>query len=164
MDQTHWKIFVLFLYFLIVSSVVATGRVNAASFQLTWVDNSQDEDGFNIERKVDTDSTFSLIATVGANVTSYYDDNLANNTTYCYRVNAFNDAGNSAYTNEACGKTPTTPPPPSTNTIFTNIADGAILSDSSVIWTATSQTPANQLITKIGVFRPDNRTREICQI
>jgi hypothetical protein len=134
---TRFKIFLIFLYSFAVMSTVATGGVNAASFQLTWVDNSQNEDGFNIERKVDTDSTFSLIATVGANVTSYYDDNLANNTTYCYRVNAFNDAGNSAYTNEACGETPTTPPPPSGNTVSTNIADGAVLSGSSVVWTAT---------------------------
>jgi len=41
-------------------------------------------------------------------------------------------------TNEACvtttASTPT--PPPTTNTISTNIADGATLSGSSVIWTA----------------------------
>jgi len=135
-DHTHSKIFVLFLYFFIVSSVVATGRVNAASFQLTWVDNSENEDGFNIERKLDNDETFSLSATVGPNVTSYDDDNLANNTTYCYRVNAFNDAGNSAYTNEACGTTPITAFPPSGNTISTNIANGAILSGFSFVWTA----------------------------
>ena len=133
----HSKILLLFLYFFMVISVVATGHVNAASFQLTWVDNSQNEDGFNIERKLNTNGTFSLIATVGPDVTSYVDDNLANTTTYCYRVNAFNDAGNSAYTNEACGTTPATSPPPSGNTISTNIANGAILSGSSVVWTAT---------------------------
>jgi Big-like domain-containing protein len=134
---THFKIFLLFLYSFAVMSTVAPGHVNAASFQLTWVDNSQNEDGFNIERKLNTTGTFSLIATVGPDVTSYVDDNLANTTTYCYRVNAFNDAGNSAYTNEACGTTPATSPLPSGNGVSTNIANGAILSGSSVVWTAT---------------------------
>ena len=137
MHHKHSKILLLFLYFFMVISVVATGHVNAASFQLTWVDNSQNEDGFNIERKLNINGTFSLIATVGPDVTSYVDDNLANTTTYCYRVNAFNDAGNSAYTNEACGTTTATSPPSSGNTISTNIANGAILSGSSVVWTAT---------------------------
>ena len=82
-----------------------------------------------------------MIATVGPNVTSYSDSSLANSTTYCYRVNAFNSAGNSAYTNEACG-TPSgyyaaTRTSASGNTITTNVADGAVLSGSSVIWTAT---------------------------
>ena len=134
---THFKISLIFLYSFAVMSTVAPGHVNAASFQLTWVDNSQNEDGFNIERKLNTNGTFSLIATVGPDVTSYVDDNLANTATYCYRVNAFNDAGNSAYTNEACGTTPATSPPPSGNTISTNIANGTILSGSSVVWTAT---------------------------
>jgi hypothetical protein len=119
-------------------STVAPDYVHAASFQLTWVDNSQDEDGFNIERKLNTNGTFSLLATVGPDVTSFSDGNLSDNTTYCYRVNAFNSAGNSAYTNEACGTTPTVPPPPSGNAVSTNIANGAVLSGSSVVWTATS--------------------------
>ena len=77
-------------------------------FQPTWVDNSQNEDGFNIERKLGTTGTFSLLATVGPNVTSYSDNNLADSTIYCYRLNAFNSAGNSAYSNEACETTPAT--------------------------------------------------------
>ena len=109
----YTKIFRLFLYSFTIMYVVAPGHVNAASFQLTWVDNSQDEDGFNIERKLGTNETFSLIATVGPDVTSYSDENLANSTTYCYRVNAFNSAGNSDYTNEACRTTPTSPSAPS---------------------------------------------------
>ena len=104
-------------------------QVSAASLQVSWTDNSDDEDGFSIERKLDPNGTYVVIATVGPNVTFYSDSSLANSTTYCYRVNAFNSAGNSAYTNEAC-KTPSgiTPLPPSGNTITTNIPDGAVLS------------------------------------
>lgn len=92
---------------LAISSVVITQiSVNAASFQLTWSDSSSNEDGFNIERKTGSGGSFSRITTVGANTTSYVNSGLADNTTYCYRVNAFNSAGASAYTNEACGTTP----------------------------------------------------------
>ena len=55
---------------------------------------------------------------------------------------AFNEAGGSPYSNEACATTsasappPLPSPPPTTNTISTNIANGATLSGSSVIWTA----------------------------
>jgi len=101
-------------------SLAVPGLVNAASLQLSWIDNSQDEDGFHIERKLGTSGTFSLIATTGLDVTSYSDATLADNTTYCYRVNAFNSAGDSGYTNEACATTsnsPLAPPPPVSSTL-----------------------------------------------
>jgi hypothetical protein len=133
------KVFFSLLCSFTILFVIDAHQVNAASFQVSWTDNSQDEDGFSIERKLDPNGTYEVIATVGPNVTSYSDSSLANSTTYCYRVNAFNSAGNSAYTDEACG-TPsaTTPPPTSGNTVTTNVADGAVLSGSSVIWTATA--------------------------
>jgi hypothetical protein len=92
---------------LATSSVVITQTsANAASLQLTWSDNSSNEDGFNIERKTGSGGSFSRVATVGANTTSYVNSGLADNTTYCYRVNAFNSASASAYTSEVCGTTP----------------------------------------------------------
>jgi hypothetical protein len=93
-----------------IISFLAYRPVNAASLQLNWTDNSQNESGFNIERKLGTAGTFSLIATVGANTISYINSNLADATTYCYRVNAFNSAGSSPYTSEVCGTTPAPPP------------------------------------------------------
>jgi uncharacterized repeat protein (TIGR02543 family) len=97
-----------FLVLLLATSsvVIAQTSVNAASFQLTWSDNSSNEDGFNIERKTGSGGSFSRIATIGANTSSYVNTGLADNTIYCYRVNAFNSAGVSPYTSEACGKTP----------------------------------------------------------
>ena len=80
-------------------------RAHAATFQLQWADNSADEVGFHIERRLGN-GTFNFITSVGANITSYIDSGLADNTTYCYRVNAFNAAGSSAYTSEVCGTTP----------------------------------------------------------
>jgi hypothetical protein len=91
----------------------------AAGFQLIWADNSTNEDGFNIERKTGTSGLFARIASVGAGVTSYTDAGLADATTYCYRVNAFNSAGNSPYAPEVCGTTPAAAIPPPSAQQFT---------------------------------------------
>jgi archaellum component FlaF (FlaF/FlaG flagellin family) len=104
-----------------VISAIATDHINAASFQLTWLDNSEEEDGFHVERKQGINGTFSLIATVGRNVESYSDGNLADSTTYCYRLNSFNSGGKSAYSNEACG---TTAPANSTPTFDFSLSNG----------------------------------------
>ena len=78
----------------------------AADITLSWTDNSNNESGFLIQRKTGTSGTFAQIATVGTNVKSYVDTGLAASTTFCYRVRAFNSAGNSAFTPEGCKTTP----------------------------------------------------------
>ena len=45
---------------------------------------------------------FTQIATVGPNITSYIDSVSNVESTYCYRVRAFNAFGDSAYSNENC--------------------------------------------------------------
>jgi Divergent InlB B-repeat domain len=82
------------------------GLADAAELSLMWSDNSDNEDGFTIERKVGTSGTYSEIATTGPDVASYVDSTVTNGSTYCYRVSAFNAVGESAYSNEACGTTP----------------------------------------------------------
>jgi Concanavalin A-like lectin/glucanases superfamily/Chitobiase/beta-hexosaminidase C-terminal domain len=74
----------------------------SAQLTLTWQDNSNDEDDFVIERKTGTNGAYSQIASVGANVTSYVDNSVTRGINYCYRVQAVNSAGASAYTNEGC--------------------------------------------------------------
>jgi hypothetical protein len=80
-------------------------EVVAAQLTLSWVDNSTTEDGFNIERRLGSSTTFAPIATVASNTTSYTDAALLDATMYCYRVQAFNTAGSSGYSNEQCGTT-----------------------------------------------------------
>jgi hypothetical protein len=78
-------------------------EAHAAQLRLTWTDNSNNEDGFTILRKTAPSGSYSTIASVGANVTSYTDSTVIAGTTHCYQVAAFNSAGQSAKTPEACG-------------------------------------------------------------
>ena len=85
----------------LVAVVISKSQIN-----LAWTDNANIETGFRILRcKGSTCANFALIATVGANVTSYADTNLTVNTTYRYRVYAFNASGNSSYSNVAAATT-----------------------------------------------------------
>ncbi|MBI5099136.1 MAG: hypothetical protein HZB30_07835 [Nitrospirae bacterium] len=88
----------------------APSGLNAASFSssqidLTWADNSTDETGFYIERKTGAEGTYSQIATIGKDVTAYSDTGLAGNTTYYYKIIAYNSIGFSAYSNETSATT-----------------------------------------------------------
>lgn len=73
--------------------------VSATRIDLTWIDRSNNEQGFTIQRRVGTGS-FSDIATVGSDTIGYKDISLTRNTTYTYRIFAFNEAGASPFTNE----------------------------------------------------------------
>jgi len=73
---------------------------------LTWTDNANNENGFEIERcSGSTCTNFAQIATVGATVQTYSDTGLSRSTTYRYRVRAYNTAGNSSYSNIASATT-----------------------------------------------------------
>lgn len=96
-----------------VSAFPAT--INAS---LSWTDNSANEDGFKVERCTGAGcSTFAQIGTTLTNAAAYTDANLAPGTTYCYRVRAYNTAGDSGYTNTACLTTPTPPAAPGSLTV-----------------------------------------------
>src|SRR5437870_2062888 len=74
------------------------------TLQLAWTDNSTNETGFAIERRMGT-GTYSEIATVGASVTSYTDTGLTAGTPYSYRVRAWNAVGYSRYSDEVSDTT-----------------------------------------------------------
>lgn len=75
----------------------------AFTVTLTWQDNSTDEDGFTVEKrnKVGADQTWGVLAQTTANITSVQDTVLTGEK-FCYRVHAFNVAGISEWSNEAC--------------------------------------------------------------
>jgi len=69
--------------------------------KLTWEDNSDNESGFKIERRRKDETTYNQLDTVSKNITEYQDKGIFANITYLYRVCGYNEAGNSAYSNES---------------------------------------------------------------
>jgi hypothetical protein len=85
----------------LAATVLSRSQIN-----LSWMDNADNETGFRILRcKGSSCTNFALIATLGANVTSYADTKLTANTTYRYRVYAYNAGGDSGFSNVATATT-----------------------------------------------------------
>lgn len=86
--------------------------VSQSSIDLAWDDLSDNESGFELERKPAgaLESVWALTATPATNSTSTSDTGLAADTGYDYRIRAQNSAGPSGYSNVVTGTT-TAPPP-----------------------------------------------------
>jgi beta-lactamase superfamily II metal-dependent hydrolase/PKD repeat protein len=83
-------------------SNLAATAASTTDINLGWSDNASNEDGFHIERCQGSSCTnFTRIATVSANSTTFRDSGLSAGTTYRYRVQAYNAAGTSSYSNTA---------------------------------------------------------------
>ena len=78
-------------------TATATGP---STVRLDWIDNSGNEDRFEIERKVGV-GTFSLLSSVLPPLTSYLDVGLSTNVVYTYRVRAIQGGSTSSYSNQA---------------------------------------------------------------
>lgn len=91
------------------TSLVAT-LINSSSIDVSWQDNASNEDGYTIGRKSGEFGTYEFLVTLGAGIVSHSDIGLTDGTRYYYRVNSFNVAGNSDYSNESNGTTPMTAP------------------------------------------------------
>ncbi len=90
------------IYLMLLAATAWHYEASAAQLSLSWADNSKDEEGFRIERKLGTQGKYEEIAIVAPNVTSYTDINAEAGTKYCYRVRAFNSVGKSTYSQEIC--------------------------------------------------------------
>ena len=78
---------------------------SATQINLSWADDSSNEDGFKIERSV-VGVNFSQIAQVLPNTTIYRDTGAWPGTAYSYRVCAYASGGNSAYGGPVAVATP----------------------------------------------------------
>lgn len=82
----------------LVANAISSTQVN-----LSWVDNSNNETGFRLERSLDG-VTWTEFAVTSSN--SLSDTNLVASTVYQYQVRAFNGVGNSVYSNSVSVTTP----------------------------------------------------------
>jgi len=81
------------------TNLLATASIPKAA-DVSWTDNADNETSYRLERAPDNagaPGSFSLVATLGANATSYQNTALASSTSYWYRVRAQNSVGNSAW-------------------------------------------------------------------
>jgi hypothetical protein len=81
------------------TSLTAVNSAGKGLVALTWVDNSDNENNFLVERSTSMSGGFIQIAAVGTNVRSYTDNTAFRKTTYYYRVRAVNSGGKSSYSN-----------------------------------------------------------------
>jgi hypothetical protein len=117
-----------------VNSAFATN----SSLRVSWQDNSGNETGFEIDRRIADDQqqqfgSWSNIATVGANTTSYTNTGLTEASLYDYRVRAVNATGNSAYGTGNTTSGWTRPNAPSNFTVTSSTSSSVSLS-----WTDNS--------------------------
>jgi len=84
---------------------------------MTWTDNSNNEEGFKVERCQGTTAfcdghpgSWAPIAQTGPNINYYGDTGLPSSTTYSYRVRAFNVTAHSAYSATSTATTQGYPP------------------------------------------------------
>jgi uncharacterized repeat protein (TIGR02543 family) len=94
------------MIFVAAPTTLVAKAASANLVNLTWVDKSANETGFNIERRLGTTGAWEEIGTVGAGVRAYTDTTVDPNTSYGYRVRAVADDAVSAYSNIASVKTP----------------------------------------------------------
>jgi hypothetical protein len=78
----------------------------ATHVTLTWVNNAFNADGCRIERKMGSNGAWGLIGSTNVAWGPFVDSSAVENTTYFYRVCAYNRAGNSGYSEEVPLTTP----------------------------------------------------------
>src|SRR6266571_3184717 len=91
------------------TALTATG-VDGPAIDLTWTDKSVVEDGSQVLRATDG-VTFSAVAELPANSTSYHDVGVSSTTTYWYQVRAKKDGGSSDVSNVASARAGVLTPP-----------------------------------------------------
>ncbi len=92
-----------------------TSHINPNQVRLDWLDNSSNETGFVIQRCIPQEVDWAIIDSVGANRFNYTDYGLETETTYNYRIYAYNEHGASTCSNVAEATTPEGPPIAPTN-------------------------------------------------
>ena len=103
---------------------------SSSTILVTWTDNTQNEDGFRVERSATTAGPWVLAGTTGANVTSWSDGQRAPEQQMCYRVVALRRNNASNPSNSDC----TTPPAAPTGLAATRVDEQTV----QLAWTDKS--------------------------
>jgi hypothetical protein len=102
--ESNWSITWAFIMRPAVPSNLSTQAASCSQVNLSWSDNSGNEEGYKIYRHGD------FVGQVGANTTTYQDSGLNGSTTYSYFVRAFRGNIESNNSNTVTITTPACPP------------------------------------------------------
>ncbi len=127
---------------------LAADAESSTQITISWTDNSDNEEGFKIERSPDGTTGWTEIATVGPGITNFQNINLTPSTIYYYRVRAFNPGGNSGYSNTANATTKINIQIPAAPTDL--YADAVSGSEIYLSWTDNSSNEAGFKIERAG--------------
>jgi hypothetical protein len=87
-------------------SGLSASALSESEIQLTWNDNSDDEDGFRVYEAVGSCAAdLVALGDVARNDESVRIYGLAADTLHCYRISAFNHLGESSFSNHASART-----------------------------------------------------------
>ncbi|HEX7774675.1 MAG TPA: Ig-like domain-containing protein, partial [Pyrinomonadaceae bacterium] len=130
-------------------SGLAANAVSNTQINLVWADNSFNESGFKVERKIGPSGTYAQIATPAVGATSFSDTGLQPGTQYFYRVRATNLGGNSVYSNEASATTVNLPPSVS----LTSPGPGSVFTAPATIPIAATASDVDGTVSKVEFFQ-----------
>jgi fibronectin type 3 domain-containing protein len=121
---------------------LTASALSSSQIRLTWTDSNSNEEGYFIERSLSSTSSFTQIASVAANATTYTSTGLAAGTTYYYRVRAsFKNGTYSTYSNVASARTLSTLYAPSSLT-----ASVVSSSQLNLTWNDTNSSETGYLV------------------
>nr|WP_314492523.1 LamG-like jellyroll fold domain-containing protein [uncultured Chryseobacterium sp.] len=125
------------------TNALTAGTPAVSSLTVNWSDNAANETNYVLERSTNG-TTFTVVATLPANSTSYNETGLTPNTQYYYRVKATNSTDSSVYTSTASVTTPPVPSAPvkAANPTPSNGFNNVQLTNGNLLlkWTGSSNT------------------------
>jgi len=96
-----------------VPSNLAATAAGTSQINISWIDNSSNETGFELQSSLSATTGYTTIRSLATNSTGYSNTGLSSSTTYYYRIRAVNAAGSSAWSNIANATTASSTPPAS---------------------------------------------------
>lgn len=93
-----------------VPESLSAQAASATKVNLSWIDTSSNETGFELERRAETGSGFEKVAIIDANRTQWVDETVMPKTLYQYRVRAVTSDETSDFSAETTVQTPVAPP------------------------------------------------------
>lgn len=82
------------------SATALTAQNTSGGVKLTWADAAYNETGYKIWRSLASNKNFAVIAKTQSEASQFLDTTVSGNTEYIYKVQAFNNNGNSNYSNK----------------------------------------------------------------